>query len=178
MGDRSIIAIIADKKPTMESDAVCLYAHDTPDGNGGKDTVWRALQRGEGRRNDSSYFSRVVFCQLMLDVGSPAEIWSALNGETGFGILPGLNQMGAADVNNPPVVINCATQTVGLAQLKSANGDYSFILPKYWMDFDMFIAAGPTWLEVFAEKGPSAIGSLRKKNPPSRPAARRRRRSR
>ena len=61
MGDRSIIAIIEDKNPTMKSDAVCLYAHDTPDGNGGKDTVWRALQRGAGRKNDQAYFSRVVF---------------------------------------------------------------------------------------------------------------------
>jgi hypothetical protein len=175
MGDRSIIAIIEDQKPTMKSPAVCFYAHDTPYGNGGKDTVWRALQRGEGRRNDSSYFSRVVFCQLMLDVGSPAKIWSALNGETGFGILPGLVQMGAADMSNPPVVINCATQKIGLAVLKSAKGGYTFGLPKYWMDFDMFIAAGPTGLEVFGEKGPSAIGSLRKKNPPSRPVDRRRR---
>lgn len=176
MGNRSVIAIVSTKKVTTESPAVCLFAHWTPDGVGCKDTVQRALDRGRDSWGDAAYLARIILSQLIIDEGhqDDRKILASLRGTGNFGILlGGLINLSATDGDNAPIVLNCATQKIGLGRRakKTLDGDIaSYNLPRYWLDFDKFVLLGGTALEVYSEKGPRSLGSYKKN--PSVPAGR------
>ena len=55
-----------------------LYGHSA--GSDLHDILYKALKRGQSRWRDPNYLARIVFCQMMMDLGE------GLDGLTGFGI--------------------------------------------------------------------------------------------
>ena len=102
MGDRGNIQI---KDRWSKHDGVYLYSHW-----GGSElpqTLARALDSPQGRGGwtDSSYLTRVIFCQMLAD-GRYGDK-DVLAGETGYGI--GDREM---DPEHPTLVVDCSEQTV------------------------------------------------------------------
>lgn len=102
MGARAQVIITNGK-----NEGVALYTHW---GSGSlPQTVARALARRQ-RWDDDAYLARIVFCEMMKDIGE------TLDGELSLGIEPGRNVH--FDLDYPPIVVNVGERTVTHAGLE------------------------------------------------------------
>lgn len=91
MGDRGNIVV----------DGVYLYSHWG--GSGLKKVLSSALKRSTDRWSDGQYLCRIIFCEMMSELGGD----DVLEDKTGFGISA---QM--CDNGNPLLVVDTHAQTV------------------------------------------------------------------
>lgn len=111
MGSRAQVKVIND-----EGKGVILYthwgSHELPQ------TVARALERGRPRWGNTGYLTRIVFSQMVHEIGGSA----GLLDETGFGIEPLEYEHG--DLDYPPIVVNDASGTVTHGGLQSTYEEF------------------------------------------------------
>lgn len=90
MGERANIVVKSNREQ------VCLYSHWG--GEELRNVLKRAMIRGRSRWNDSSYLTRIIFCEM---------VKGDIEGLTGFGI-----QQRVGDFNYPTITVDVDEQTV------------------------------------------------------------------